>query len=87
MTTAQPAFEQSTDWEVRYETAHAQLAEIELARSVEMEFKTASLGNPSMLSWFFDREHPGKAASRIIALVLATLPLIAFVVMTIRTMH
>jgi hypothetical protein len=90
MTTAQPAFERSADWdapEAGYEAARAHFAATELARTVEIEFKTEASGNPSMLSWFLDREHPGKAVSRIAALVLVMLPLIAFVVMTVRTIH
>ena len=90
MATVQPTFEQSAGWEtpeVRNERARAQFVEIELARATEIEFKTASLGNFSMVSWFLDREHPGKAVSRVVALVLAVLPLIAFVVMTVRTIH
>lgn len=87
---AQSVFEPTVGWRVapvEKQEPGAQLVEAELVERVEIELDRGPTGNQSMLSWFFDVEHPGKAASRIIALVLATLPLIAFVIMTLRTIH
>jgi hypothetical protein len=36
-----------------------------------------------LTEWILDREHPGKAVARLVALVFAILPFIAFLAMAI----